>query len=61
MNESLNQTFLGITRNEEDLQWLQAALAPLGQVIGANAGNLDELLALVNATCRNLVFIGLDR
>lgn len=60
MNE-LNQTYLAITRNEEDLQWLQGALTPLGQVIGANSGNLDELLALIDVTFSNLVFIGLDR
>lgn len=61
MNQSLNQTFLAITRNEQDLSWLQGALAPLGQVIGANGGSLDELLALVDVTFSNLVFIGLDR
>ncbi|WP_449430016.1 pilus assembly protein [Pseudomonas putida] len=61
MNESLNQTYLAITRNEEDLHWLQGALAPLGQVIGASGGSLDELLALVDVTFSNLVFIGLDR
>lgn len=60
MNE-LNQTYLAITRNEEDLQWLQGALTSLGQVIGANSGSLDELLALVDVTFSNLVFIGLDR
>ncbi|MFJ9992104.1 pilus assembly protein [Pseudomonas putida] len=61
MNEGLTQTYLAITRNEDDLQWLQDALAPQGQVIGASAGTLDELLALVDVTFSNLVFIGLDR
>ncbi|MCO7516118.1 pilus assembly protein [Pseudomonas guariconensis] len=61
MSESLNQTYLAITRNEDDLHWLQGALAPLGQVIGASGGSLDELLALVDVTFSNLVFIGLDR
>ncbi|WP_248918510.1 pilus assembly protein [Pseudomonas entomophila] len=61
MNESLNQTYLALTRNEDDLHWLQGALAPLGQVIGASNGSLDELLALVDMTFSNLVFIGLDR
>lgn len=60
MNESLNQTYLAITRNEDDLHWLQGALAPLGQVIGAPGGGLDELLALVDVTFASLVFIGLD-
>ncbi|MFV3383659.1 pilus assembly protein [Pseudomonas sp. NY15354] len=61
MSESLNQTYLAITRNEDDLRWLQGALAPLGQVIGASGGSLDELLALVDVTFSNLLFIGLDR
>lgn len=61
MSESLSQTFLAITRNDGDLQWLQTALAPLGQVVGAGSGSLDELLALVDVTFANLVFVGLDR
>ena len=61
MSESLNQAYLALTRNDEDLHWLQGALAPLGQVIGASSPNLDELLALVDMTFSNLVFIGLDR
>ncbi|KJK09166.1 MULTISPECIES: pilus assembly protein [unclassified Pseudomonas] len=61
MSESLSQTFLAITRNNVDLQWLQGALAPLGQVVGAGSGSLDELLALVEVTFANLVFVGLDR
>ena len=61
MSESHNQTYLALTRNQDDLHWLQGALAPLGQVIGANGPSLDELLALVDMTFSNLVFIGLDR
>lgn len=61
MNQNLSQTFLAITRNSTDLEWLQSALAPLGQVISAGAGSLDELLALVDVTFANLVFVGLDR
>ncbi|MGE8408421.1 MAG: pilus assembly protein [Pseudomonas sp.] len=63
MSESLSQTFLAITRTDSDLQWLQTALAPLGQVVGAGTGSggLDELLALVDVTFANLVFVGLDR
>ncbi|MCP6696457.1 pilus assembly protein [Pseudomonas donghuensis] len=61
MSESLSQTFLAITRNDGDLQWLQGALAPLGQVVGAGSGSLDELLALVDVTFAGLVFVGLDR
>ncbi|WP_017527855.1 protein TadZ [Pseudomonas fluorescens] len=61
MSECLSQTFLAITRNNTDLEWLQGALAPLGQIVSAGGGNLDELLALVDVTFANLVFIGLDR
>ena len=61
MSQSLSQTFLAITRDDGDLQWLQTALAPLGQVVGASSGSLDELLALVDVTFANLVFVGLDR
>lgn len=61
MSQSLSQTFLAITRNDTDLEWLQGALAPLGQVVSAGGGSLDELLALVDVTFASLVFIGLDR
>ncbi|MFT0475122.1 AAA family ATPase [Pseudomonas antarctica] len=61
MSDSLNQTFLAITRNTTDLEWLQGALAPLGQVVSAGSGTLDELLALVDVTFATLVFVGLDR
>ena len=61
MSDSLSQTFLAITRNTTDLEWLQGALAPLGQVVSAGTGSLDELLALVDVTFANLVFVGLDR
>jgi pilus assembly protein CpaE len=61
MNQNLSQTFLAITRNSTDLEWLQGALAPLGQVVSAGAGSLDELLALVDVTFASLVFVGLDR
>jgi pilus assembly protein CpaE len=61
MSQNLSQTFLAITRNHTDLEWLQGALAPLGQVVSAGAGSLDELLALVDVTFASLVFVGLDR
>ncbi|MCX2542743.1 pilus assembly protein [Pseudomonas sp. COW5] len=61
MSQSLSQTFLAITRNTTDLEWLQSALAPLGQVVSAGTGSLDELLALVDVTFASLVFVGLDR
>lgn len=61
MSQSLSQTFLALTRNNTDLEWLQGALAPLGQVVGAGNSTLDELLALVDVTFAGLVFVGLDR
>jgi pilus assembly protein CpaE len=61
MSQNLSQTFLAITRNNTDLEWLQGALAPLGQVVSAGGGSLDELLALVDVTFASLVFVGLDR
>jgi len=60
-SQNLSQTFLAITRNSTDLEWLQGALAPLGQVVSAGGGSLDELLALVDVTFASLVFVGLDR
>jgi len=60
MSQSLSQTFLAITRNSTDLEWLQGALAPLGQVVSAG-GSLDELLSLVDVTFASLIFVGLDR
>ena len=61
MSQSLSQTFLALTRNNTDLEWLQGALAPLGQVVGAGTTSLDELLALVDVTFAGLIFVGLDR
>lgn len=61
MSQSLSQTFLALTRNNTDLEWLQGALAPLGQVVGAGSSSLDELLALIDVTFAGLVFVGLDR
>ena len=61
MSQSLSQTFLALTRNNTVLEWLQGALAPLGQVVGAGTSSLDELLALVDVTFAGLIFVGLDR
>lgn len=61
MSQSLSQTFLAITRNSTDFEWLQGALAPLGQVVSSVGESLDELLALVEVTRTSLVFVGLDR
>jgi pilus assembly protein CpaE len=60
-SQNLSQTFLAITRNDGDLEWLQGTLAPLGQVVSAAHDSLDELLALVDVTFASLVFVSLDR
>lgn len=57
----MSQTFLALTRNGADLEWLQGALTPLGQVLSAGRGTLDELLGLIEVTGASLLFVGLDR
>ncbi|WP_137821148.1 pilus assembly protein [Pseudomonas sp. D(2018)] len=57
----MSQTFLAFTRNSADLEWLQGALTPLGQVLSAGRGALDELLGLIEVTGASLLFVGLDR
>ncbi|WP_437882594.1 pilus assembly protein [Pseudomonas sp. LRF_L74] len=57
----MSQTFLALTRNATDMDWLQSALVPVGQVLSAGRGSLDELLSLVDATSASILFIGLDR
>ena len=52
MSESLNQTYLAITRNEEDLRWLQGALAPLGARATCHA-DLDALVAAIAREARS--------
>lgn len=57
----MSQTFLAFTRNSADLEWLQGALTPLGQVLSAGRGVLDELLGLIDVTSACVLFVGLDR
>ncbi|HWV08320.1 MAG TPA: pilus assembly protein [Pseudomonas sp.] len=56
-----SQTFLALTRNNADLEWLQTSLSSLGQVLNAGRGGLDELIALADVTGAGLLFVGLDR
>ncbi|TBU92098.1 pilus assembly protein [Phytopseudomonas dryadis] len=56
----MEQIYLAQTRRKQDLDWLQAALAPQGQVL--NVGEtLDEVLGLMDMTGSALVFVGLNR
>lgn len=57
----MSQTFLALTRNNADLEWLQGSLSTLGQVLHAGRGTLDEVLSLVDVTGAGLLFVGLDR
>lgn len=62
MNAAVQQqTFLALARRAADLEWLQEALKPLGQVLSAGRGELDELLAMIDVTGSTMLFIGLDR
>src|SRR5690606_13270625 len=54
------RTFLACTYQEEEVSWLQGALAPMGQVLRVSP-QLDELFGLIDATGATLVFVGMDR
>jgi len=54
------QTFLACTTQDADINWLQSALASMGQVLRASQ-SLDELFGLIDATGATLVFVGMDR
>jgi pilus assembly protein CpaE len=61
MSQSLSQTFLAITRNSTDFEWLQGALAPLGQEANAGIGSFDELLTLVEVLLAGPGFTAIAR
>lgn len=54
-------TFLALTHSKPDIEWLQASLGNIGQVLHTDDQSLDALLRLVEATHASLIFIGLDR
>lgn len=56
----MGRTFLACTELDEDISWLQSALAPMGQVLRVGQ-SLDELLGLIDATRTTLVFVAIDR
>ncbi|MGI3129381.1 AAA family ATPase [Halopseudomonas pachastrellae] len=56
----MEHTFLSCTASNADLEWLEAALAPLGQLLRVGE-TFDELLGMLDATGASLVFIGVDR
>lgn len=56
----MEHTFLAASQRAADTEWLQEALAPLGQVLRAG-DTLDELLGLIEVTGASLVFVGIDR
>lgn len=57
----MNQTFLALTTNKSDLEWLQSSLSTLGQVLHVDDASLDSVLALIGVTGATILFIGLSR
>ncbi|MFI8480636.1 pilus assembly protein [Pseudomonas sp. NPDC078700] len=57
----MSQTFLALTRNEADLEWLRGSLSSLGEVLKVGHGALNEVLSLADVTGAGLLFVGLDR
>lgn len=56
----MEQTFLVCTDGDNDISWLQTAMASAGQVLRAGQ-RLDELLGLIEATGATLIFVSMDR
>lgn len=56
----MGRTFLACTNEDDDISWLQSALAPMGQVLRVGQ-SLDELFGLIDATRTTLVFVAIDR
>lgn len=56
----MTHTFLTCSGGNADIQWLQEALAPLGQLHSVGE-TLDEVVGMLDATGASLVFIGVDR
>lgn len=57
----MSQTFLALTRNDADLEWLRGSLSSLGEVLKVGHGALNEVLSLADVTGAGLLFVGLDR
>ncbi|KAA0874093.1 AAA family ATPase [Nitrincola tapanii] len=55
----MEHTFIACTSNDSDVEWLQNALASLGQLVKCS-DHIDEMTALVDVTEAHVVFIGLD-
>lgn len=55
----MEQVYLAVSDNVEDLTWLQDTLAPMGQVLQASS-QLEELLSLLDVVGTHIVFLGID-
>lgn len=55
----MEQVYLAVSENTEDLAWLQETLAPMGQVLQAS-DQLEELLSLLDVVNTHIVFLGID-
>ena len=54
------RTFLACALDEDNLTWLQGALAPMGQVLRSGTG-LEVLLGMIDASGSTLVLVGITR
>src|SRR5690554_4892775 len=57
--DTMEQVYLAVSENTEDLAWLQETLAPMGQVLQAS-DQLEELLDLLDVVNTHIVFLGID-
>ncbi|MDY7219522.1 pilus assembly protein [Denitrificimonas sp. JX-1] len=55
----MEQVYLAVSENTDDLGWLQETLAPMGQVLQAS-DQLEELLGLMDVVNTHVVFLGVD-
>lgn len=60
-SDSMSQTFVALVQHPGEQEWLQNSLANCGQVVVANSGTLEELLALLDVTGANVLFTSLNK
>lgn len=58
---SMSQTFVALVQHPGEQEWLQNSLTSCGQVVVANSGTLEELLALLDVTGANVLFTSLNK
>ena len=60
-SDSMSQTFVALVQHPGEQEWLQSSLASCGQVVVANSGTLEELLALLDVTGASVLFTSLNK